>query len=68
MIAAYECSGCLKETVDDSDVVSDGLVLADSICSAPGKGRHSWVVVSRKGTNSFDYYCVFFIKLLFCET
>jgi hypothetical protein len=39
----HYCSGCLKETVQGASVVEDPVVLATSLCTAPGTdGRHTW--------------------------
>ena len=42
-MATHECTACLKETIQGAAKVYGNLVLANSTCSAPGNGRHTWV-------------------------
>ena len=44
-MATHECRACLKdmETIQGATKVYGNLVLANSACSAPGDGRHTWV-------------------------
>ncbi len=54
-MATHECSACLKETIEEADVVQHPLVLASSAClAAGGVGRHTWTRIGMV-LNSFAY-------------
>ena len=55
-MATHECSGCLQETIQGATEVDATLVLPNSICTAPGGGRHTW---ARKGDylQTYLFHC-----------
>lgn len=40
--ATHKCSACLCETIQGSTIANQPFVLAASLCTAPGNGRHCW--------------------------
>ena len=63
-MATHECSACLQETIQGATDVVGTLVLPNSVCTAPGGGRHSWARKTPPAVQGNYLHPVYFIELL----